>query len=412
MKQKILLPNGCYCSEPRISPQSAYNRNASTREDWCIQYRFYDPGNTKDGKIIPYQVVFKGMNEYKSLADRRAVCKQLIENELQNLRSGYNPRNKSFDAFGKSSEIDPTTGLIQACELARNLLKCSDPTKEDIKSCLVYVKKSAIKLNLQNLQISQVRRKHVSLILNNCRNVKEYWSPHLFNHYRAYLMMLFKKMIELEAIESNPVDEYLPKEIVATPPRKTLNNDQVKKILEHFKDDHYYLRFIHIFFHSGARPVELLRLKTGDVNLDAGTFTLTNKKGNKIRLQEKPIKKIALQYWEDLMNETAPGDYLFGSGDSWGRGFKNGLKPGKKPALRDYVTKKWNREVKGKLEIDIDMYSLKHKNLDEIAAYLSIHDAQRAAGHESPVITMVYAVGEAKRQRDKYASVPNALGGG
>jgi len=149
-----------------------------------------------------------------------------------------------------------------------------------------------------------------------------------------------------------------------------------------------------------ARPVELLRIKTEDVNLKEGVFTIKVRKGNKYREQEKPIKKVAMKYWEEIMSESSPGQYIFG--------YK--LKPGDKPATRDYLTKKWQREVKGKLKINIDLYSLKHKNLDEIAAYLSIKEAQKAAGHESQVITMVYAVGEKKRENERYANVPNALG--
>lgn len=415
MKQKILLPNGCYCSEPRISPLSAYGKKASTAKDWCIQYRFYDPNDVDDiGKINPHQVVFKGMNEYKNVTDRRIVSKGLIENELVKLKTGYNPKTAVTISGPLTGIIEPTTNFIQACTMAREKLKCSDLTKRDIKSCLNYIEKSALNLNLHTLQIGQVRRKHISQIIDNCGKVKKYWSGHLFNHYRTYLMMVFKKLVELEAIESNPVDEHLPKEVVATPVRKTLNNEQVKTILEYFADDKYYLRFIHIFFHSGARPVELLRLKTTDVDIKNGMFTLKNRKGNKIREQEKPIKKVALKYWEELMQEAKPGDYLFGHGTGTGTGYKNGLTPGPVPITRDYITKKWERLVKNTktgLGIKIDLYSLKHKNLDEIAAYLSIADAQKAAGHESPVITMVYATGEKKRQDQKYAEVPNALGG-
>lgn len=405
--KKILLPNGCYCSIPKISPLSAYGKNASVKRDWCIQYRFYDPGVLdKAEKIKPIQIIFKGMNEYKTVSERRLVCKELIENELTLLESkGYNPITKLCKPeIITTYDIEPTLPFIKAVELARQKLKCAEATKKDIKSCLKYIEKSAKDLNLHTLQIQQVRRKHMSLVLDNCQKLKSHWSSHIFNHYRAYLMMLFKKLVELEAIESNPVDQYLPKEITENNIRKLATDDQIKTILEHFKDDTAYLRFIHIFFHSGARPVELTRIKACDVDLDKEVFRIKARKGNRTREQEKSIKKIALQYWKDLMHEAKPDQHLF----------SKGLKPGDKPVTRDYITKKWNREVKNDktgLGIKIDLYSLKHKNLDEIAAYLSIKEAQKAAGHESPVITMVYAIGEAKRQNERYANVPNILGG-
>jgi len=406
------LPNGCWCSELNVFPNNWDKAGASIKNSWRIEYYFHDPAYQDDPKLkYGKLVIVKRMNsrKFKTLEERRVITKILLKEIRKMLEeNGYNPITKKFAAELTNGDIEPTTNFIRACEMAKDKLKCSATTKLNIKSCLKFIEKSAINLNLHGLQISQVRRKHISNILNNCSRAKEYWSPHLYNHYRTYLMMVFKKLVELEAVESNPVDEHLPKELVETPVRKTLSEDQVTRILEHFANDQNYLRFIHIFFHSGARPVELLRLKYSDVDLQAGIFKLKNRKGNKLREQEKPIKKVALQYWAALMEEVKPGDYLFGGHRP------NFLAPGIKPATRDYVTKKWNREVKDDkkgLGIKVDLYSLKHKNLDEIAAYLSIKEAQKAAGHESPVITMVYATGEAKRQNERYASVPNVLGG-
>lgn len=402
MKNFISLPGGCYCSTPKVSPSNWNGKGASTANPWAIHYRFYDPKILKsNGRPAGYQVKIKGMNEFKNLADRRQVCRDLIANEISNLKDkGYNPRLKEI-IYTASSDIENYLPLMQALELSRLKLKCAESTKKDIKSALKYIERSAVSLQFNTLPIKDIRRKHISMILDNCSKVKKYWSPHLFNHYRAYLMMCFKKLVELEAIEYSPVDEHITKEIVEVQPRKTLSQEQTNKVLNHFANDTCYLRFIHIFFHSGARPVELLRLRTEDVNLQEGFFTVKVKKGNRIRVQQKPIKKVALSYWTDIMAEAAVGDYLFG----------RCLKPGIKPCTRDYITKKWNREVKKKLDINIDLYSLKHKNLDEIAAYLSIKEAQKAAGHESPVITMVYAIGEKKRENERYASVPNVLGG-
>jgi len=44
-----------------------------------------------------------------------------------------------------------------------------------------------------------VRRKHIKLILNDCGT-----TPHKFNKYRSYLMILFNELIELEATDQDP----------------------------------------------------------------------------------------------------------------------------------------------------------------------------------------------------------------
>jgi integrase len=408
-KEKILLPNGCWCSRPNVSPQNwndKKDKSVTTDKDWSVQYRFYDPAITgADGKPLPHHEVFKGMNQVKNLADRRALCADLIENEIDNLKRGYNPAREVFIAPVATlsiSEIHPETLFLTALEKARLQLKCADSTKADIKSALKYFGLSATNLQYNGLQIQQVRRKHVSLILNNCSNFTKRWSPHSFNHYRAYVMMVFKKLVELEAIESNPVDEHLPKENAETKVKVLPTDEEVKAILSHFAEDAAFTRFIHIFFHSGSREVELLRLKTTDVDLSREVFRVTVKKGNKTRQDERPIKKVALHYWQSLMAQAEPGQFLFG---------KKTMAPADIAAKRDYVTKKWQREVKKGLNINVDLYSLKHKNLDEIAAYLSIKESQKMAGHGSKVITMRYAINETKRANERVKDVPNVLGG-
>lgn len=74
-------------------------------------------------------------------------------------------------------------------------------------------------------------------------------------------MMLYKKLLLLEAVESNPVKE-IPKEEVITKIKKVLNHEEREKGNEYlWNRDRSFWRFINIFFHSGCRRTELSRLK-------------------------------------------------------------------------------------------------------------------------------------------------------
>ncbi|MBK7885448.1 MAG: tyrosine-type recombinase/integrase [Chitinophagaceae bacterium] len=214
------------------------------------------------------------------------------------------------------------------------------------------------------------------------------------------MSILFSQLVELEAIDTNPVRD-ISKEKIVTNLRTLLTTDQRKKIDEHFaKIDPGYQRFLHIFFHSGARPKELLCIKKEDVNLENQTYKITVIKGKYKREELRPIKNVALPYWQDIVNKATIGQYLFG----------RTLQPGDKPTTRDYITKKWQREVKdkNKLNIQADLYSLKHSNLDETAAELSLKEASMMAGHTSTVITMKhYAIGEKERQNNRLKEVNN-----
>lgn len=396
------LPNGCSCSEISVYPKNWKQAGASVKIDWYLQFYFYDPHGEKK-KLL---VIKKRMNRYKTLQLRREATEILINTLNEVLESGFNPiTKKTISPIPLYGDIHPQTRIIESLELASNKIKVKKATLADIKSALGFIKKSIVNLQLDTLKVQDVRRKHIRMILDNCGKIKDYWSGHLFNHYRAYLMVLFNELVELEAIDTNPVRD-ISKQIVVERLREFLTLEERIAIDDHFKNtDPYFRRFLHIFFHSGARPIELLELTDQHVDLNKQVYKVTVNKGGKIREEHRPIKDIALPYWTEIISEVKPGHYLFGQF----------LIPSEKKSTRDYITKKWQREVKDDkkgLGIKKDLYSLKHLNLDETAQALSIYDAQRMAGHSSPVITMKhYATGEKGRQNDRLRSVNNKFAG-
>ncbi len=419
-KKRIELPNGCWVGKISIFPANWDKPGATTKKNWRIQYRFYDPLHLEKypkGKLC----VVKGMNHLGRLEDRRRETRAIIQAEIDILKNeGYHPIDKRVVIEKPVMEIEPDTPFIPALRKALELLKLAKCTMADIRNNLVYIEKSIRLCNYQDLTIGEVSRKHVTMILENCKRVKNYWSGHLFNHYRSYLQQLFTKCVQLEAMNYNPVDRYLPKEQTESVLRELLTHKERKLVDDHFrKTDRFFHRFMNIFFHSGARPVELLRLTSDKINLQEMYFKVRVRKRKKIVEEKRPIKLIALPFWEEVVKEIEEGAlwiqkkpsqrketgsdiYLFG---------KN-LMPSRVPARRDYISHKWSREVKEGLGIDKDFYSLKHLNLDEVATELDLLAASRLAGHKSTVITMEhYTVGERDRANERIRNVANKFAG-
>lgn len=402
MKQ-IELPNGCSFSEPSVNPKNWKAVTASVKKDWYIQYYFKDPNfivKYPNGKLV----IAKGMNHKKTVTERRELTNKFLDDEVNYLRNGYNPILKETVAFKNStSDISPATPFIPALRLSFEKLKTGKQTIDNIRSALTYIEKSADSLGYSKMPVGTISRKHISLLLENCSKIKDRWSAHSHNHYRAYIMMLFKKLVELEAVESNPVNSDLPKQEVEFNFRELLTNEEIKIIGGHFKKDKYFSRFLEIFFHSTARPVELLRLKDSSVDSNFEYFKIKVRKRKKVVEEKRPITGDAEEYWREIMKEIKQAGetdmFLFGS---------KSLIPGKKPSTRDYVTKKWNREVKDKLGIQKDLYSIKHLSLDETAAILDAKAAAKRAGHKSTSITKKnYLVNEDERQRGLLRSIDN-----
>jgi integrase len=390
----ISLPNGCTCSELTVNPKNWKACKASAlSQNWYIQYYFYDT-TLKKKKFV----VIKGMNRFKTLDDRREATKQLIENELYQLKQkGYNPITGSF-APVKDNSIDATTPFVEALWKAFGLLKLERTTKVDIKSSINRFEIAAQKLGFAKYEIQAVKRKHLMQLLDLLPTLKRSWSPYSYNNARAYLMMLYKRLLLVEAVESNPVKD-IPKEEVITKMKKVLNQQERKKVNEFLQErDHDFWRFINIFFHSGCRRTELSRLKVRDVDLDSQAFTVLVKKGRKQRICLKAIKNIALPFWKEQLEGASGDDYAIGSN----------YKAGKIKLQPESISKKWKEYVKDELKIDVDFYALKHLNLDETSNELNAAAAAKMAGHSSPVITLKhYLVNEEQRELEKLKKVSN-----
>lgn len=386
------LPNGCSRSEFSVTPKNWKTVKATTKTPWRIIYRFYDPAFKKTkkwGKQIP----IKGMNEFHQLEDRQPITQGLIDDEIARLKQGYNPITKRIIPpeiiGGNDSEISPTTGLNAAFDLALNKLECAPGTKTDVEYALVCIQVACRQLKLDQLPIEQIRIRHIMVVLEKVGKNKGGWTAPNFNHYRAYLMMLFSILVPLGNMYGNPVKDIQRKKVIKKI-KEVLTDQQRIEVNDHLlKKDRRFWRFLHIFFHSGARITELMRLKKEHVDLVNQRIKFLVLKGQQYTEHWKPIKTIALELWEEVYTEAKPGQYLF----------SRNLVPGNKQINEDRITKRWRLLVKIPLGVTADFYSLKHLNSTETTDLL---DEQAAADMNSHTSTaMVVKIYDVKREERK-----------
>ena len=388
------LPNGCECSELTVKPKDWKTCKASAMATkWHIQYYFYD--RPKNERLF---VLVKGMNRFKTLNERRDATSELIKNELYLLKEkGYNPIAKKF-FVEHASGIDPKTGFIDALNKAFNLLKLEGTTLQDIRSTINFFEIAAKKMGIERMEIQSVKRRHLRDMLEMFGQLKKSWSAYSFNNCRAYLMMLYKKLLEQDAVDINPVKD-IPKQMIIERVISLLTRAERIKIDSHLLEvDPDYRRLVQIFFHSGSRKTEMVRLKVSEVNLEQQTFKLLIKKGNRQKEVLRPIKNIAMEFWKEQLKDASPDDYVFSSD----------FKPGKTKTTTKRIGNKWKEYVKEGLGIDKNFYWLKHLNLDETATILDDEAAAKMAGHTSTVITLKhYLVNKEEREMEKLRKVNN-----
>lgn len=401
----ITLPNNCRAGKFSVYPPNWDTLKADSKLSWRISYWFYDDGLKKRKKIV-----IKGMNHLSTRKEKQDAVTELLQTETELLiAQGFNHITKDYSVINEA-EISENTPLPAALLYALKNLSAEKRTLDDIKSCLSYINSAIEVLGYENLKSGLVRRKHIKLILKKCGELKDgliikkngrtyvgKWTPNNYNHYRSYLSMLISELVQVDAIDSNFMRD-ISKQKNTRLIRKTLSLEERKKVSEYlYTYSRDFWNFLQVFFHSGARIKEVLSVKKKDVDLSGQRFKVLIKKGKQAREVWKPIKDIAVQYWEKVYKKAFLDDYLF----SWG------LVPGKKMISPAQINRRWRKQVKQTLGIKADFYSLKHSNLDEIAEALNLQDAQKMADHSSPVVTMIYTGNEKQRQNNRIKKMGN-----
>lgn len=398
----IRLFDGCYCSTPKVHPQNWKQIGASCKKDWYIYYRFYDPTITEAGKIKSKLIIFRGFNTYKTVIERRGAAAFLLQDELKRLSvEGFNPITGQYMAPTQEwieFEIDPATPVIEAFKRAKERLSVTNRVKIGINSVINGLEKAALQLRYTDTEICKITRRHIKALLDQCGRNSKHWSNNRYNGYRGYLMMLYKELVELEAVPGNPIRDISKKQVTKRI-KKTLTTDQRSEIDKHLANTFPAFRnFIHLFFHSGGRKPELLQLKPGMVDLKNQKYKCIIKKRRNYTEVERTIKSIAIPFWEYFVQDCPADHFIFGAR----------FRPALKPMGEDMPTKYWRECVKSALNIQIDFYSLKHLNTTEVVDALDEQAAARLNAHTSTAMVVdIYDVRQKQRKHDRLKDVGN-----
>lgn len=372
----ILLPHGCTCSQPAVNPKNWNTSKHAINKPWRITYYFRDPEFKKQypkGRLVP----IKGMNEFRTIEERREITQKLLDEELYDLKiNGYNPITKTFNGPDINLDFDydihPETKFCDALESAFKKLDVADCTRRGVSYSKKYFIQSCAMLNLDILKIKDVKRKHVRYILDHQSKRKKY-SAYTYNKNRTHLMMLFKILIKHEAIENNPIIDISKKKTILKL-RKILSEDDVKRVMIHLKENYItFWRYSVMFFHSGSRSTELINLQRKDVYLNDQTYKVLVKKGQQYIEELRAINVNALPLWKEICSGAKNDDYLF----------SKGLTPGPTKIDAWQISKRWREHVKKKLGITEDFYAFKHLHTTKVIDKYNRDLAAGINGHKT-----------------------------
>lgn len=377
------------------------------KKRWYIYFSYRDPKTGKMKRVTPF---YGDAQKYKTKEDRLIVLSAYRKKILELLKKGYSPFEDNTDLHQKQLEVankiaatkqtvpaespqpiivTPAVPIATNQKTIKQAFEFALSLKKNIVKSRTYKDYQSKQLALQGFikkqypHITHIDQLTKNIVLQFLNSVLQRTSARNRNNYRLDLSSLMQTLEDNEIIASNIVRK-IPV-LKATPERhKTYSNQTQEEIFSFLETkDPLLLLYIKFISYNFLRPVEVNRLKVGDINLKEKFLQFEEK--NK-PLKKKIIPDILIDEIPDLSNLN-PDDYLFTPrkiGGVWEATEQN---------KRDYFSKRFKKVVKDpfKLGIDYGLYSFRHyfisKSYRELEKKYAPFEAKsrlmRITGHSS-----------------------------
>lgn len=349
---------------------SKVEQNNALSKDWYIYYKFLDD-NTNKLKRLPN--IKGGVNRLKTKKERLQYLINLRDALELLLEKGFNPftdndlsilENKVIVEDKKPTEI-PTEKIVIQTQNETVIDEEPIMTIKEAFNFALKIKKGSLndtsysnfegRINRfknwlgENKPITSVTRKIANEYLNE---ILEKSSARNRNNSRIDLSSLFEVLSNNEIITDNFIKKI---NILKSKPErnKTYTPEMQLDIYSHLAEkDLILLLFVQFVSYNFLRPVEVCRLKVGDIDVkDKKLYVRAKNKAVKIKI----IPEILIKELPDL-SELNKDSFLFTPtkiGDEWIATENN---------RRDHFSKRFKAVVKDHFELGIDygMYSFRH----------------------------------------------------
>ena len=347
---------------------------------WYVHFRI-------NGKQKRFKQNF---NRIKDLVAREKEFNVLINVLKEEIKSGFYDDTKSI--------VENSYSVIDAINFAIEKKKpnLAPKTYVGYKSTLRFVVKAIYALNMEFLIITDLSRKHIKIIFEKITRDRN-WSNKSYNKNLGYFQAVLKELIQWDVIESNPCNNIVRLKEEKSTANKAATDSQLQRIKDILSIDHSeFYSYVITIFHTGIRPIELLRIKLGMVDLENQIIKMPAHI-TKGRVKERivPLNKYLLSYFKSMELHLYPQDfYLFGSyrtNQIDNIKIKIDFIPGPSMLKNDTPNKRWKRLIINN-GINVSLYAMKHTGADKkILAGISLDALRVLYGHQSKLMTKHYA---------------------
>lgn len=358
------LPMKKNFSAPKI-----YNAKGDLTKRWYVYFSYRNP---ETGKLERTKNIYGKANNYKTKEDRLLVLALYRKKLLELLKAGFNPfeENKALLAKRVEKEVAKTSQekpepvaeetkmtLKEAFDFGLKLKEklISARTKSNYENRVTNFLKWMFENRPAIKTIDELQKKDVAQFLNE---VLYRTSARTRNNFRVDLGSILQALedndvITLNFIKKIPVLKSIPER------NKTYTVEKQEDIFKYLEEkDPILLLYIKFISYNFLRPIEVCRLKIGDLNLTNRTIQFKAKNST---LKTKIIPELLINDLPDLskLNKKLALFTPEQIGGEWETTTDN---------RRDYFTKRFKKVVKDHFNLGVDygLYSFRHTYITKL----------------------------------------------
>ena len=370
-------------------------KKVALSKNWYIYYTFR---NKESGKLERMPNIKGNANQLKSKKERLEYLLTLKSALEFLLEKGANPReNNDIDALLSEKKPETTIKKIKVNKVEEKHI-VEKPIEAEISIQEAFEITLKLKKNMMNETSYQNFRGRINKFKNSLPDINkpitsitkiyvvkylneilERTTPRTRNNNRTDLSSFFKELENNEFIVDNFVSK-IPI-LKSNPERnKTFSDALQKDIYDYLEvEDKSLLLFIKFISYAYLRPIEVCRLKVKDIDLVENRLH--------VRAKNQPVKtkiipEILLKELPDL-SVMNPEHYLFTP-----NGYALECQT-MENNRRDFFTKRFNKVVKEKFELNQDygLYSFRHTYITRLYRKLRESDTPQVAKSNLMLIT-------------------------
>jgi integrase len=354
-------------TEPKIYPKNP--QPSDMKKSWRVEFRFFD---SRTGKWHPKPFAYKhGINYIKNYRERIAEVNAMKTAILIKLNQGWNPITNTTRVKSPAEiEIEnlQQMNFSEAMDFAfkKKTKDWSKRTRQSYEGVIKYLKEAVISAGLYDLKISEMKRRHFKLLLEEVTE-KRKLSAKGYNKYREYLSSLVGELIQWDAMEYNLIRDIKTKEVLKTVAHRPPTKDQRLAIVSHIKSQHPdYYRYLAVLYGCTIRPKEITGLKIKHLHKIEQVFRLIPdriEETTKTNFErEIPIPNWLMDLLSQLnLHKYDPDWYIFSTRNKY-----SSFLPGPNRMHTNTTNLWWRTIVKEGLKIDVNQYSLKKLSGDDM----------------------------------------------